>query len=575
MAVSRRPQGELAIVLHTHMPYVEGFGTWPFGEEWLWEAMTGSYLPLLDVLDAGAPLTLSLTPVLCDQLQAPGVTERFTRFVGEVRRYTHAEDARGLREGGHPVLARELERSWAEHEQALERFRERGEDLLGAFAPHAQWTSSATHAVLPLLATDAGVRIQVQTGVDSHRARFDMPSHVGAGVDRDRSLLSDANPAGSHSPRAGRSTPEWQGGFWLPECAHAPHLDELLAEAGVHRTCIELTNRFGLGAREHLRPLVTEAGVVLVPVDRVTMDLVWSDGGYPAHGAYRDYHRHTIHHHQPWGNDGGSYDHERAVALAREHARDFVERTIERLRGAQEQAASLARGDAGTPPSGGLVVCALDTELLGHWWYEGVHWLAAVVEECSRQGLALVRLDEAAALRDPLETDDSTWEASTWGTGGDLRTWSGPQVANMAFEQRAAELGVLAALGRRQEGGGRQEGEGRQGGREREKEGQEPGTPARAAMPAPADEAGRCTPAARAMLRQLLALQASDWPFMVSRGLAVPYARERFAGHREAMGRSLEGGADPARRGQGCVQPVAEGLRNLAPRADPALLLAP
>ena len=62
------PTGELAIVLHTHMPYVEsggewpdprnppngpyfeGFGTWPFGEEWLWEAIATSYLPLLDVL---------------------------------------------------------------------------------------------------------------------------------------------------------------------------------------------------------------------------------------------------------------------------------------------------------------------------------------------------------------------------------------------------------------------------------------------------------------------------------------------------------------------------------------------
>jgi 1,4-alpha-glucan branching enzyme len=65
-------EGELAIVLHSHMPYVEGFGTWPFGEEWLWEAIATSYLPLLEILDAGAPLTLSLTPVLCDQLEAPG-----------------------------------------------------------------------------------------------------------------------------------------------------------------------------------------------------------------------------------------------------------------------------------------------------------------------------------------------------------------------------------------------------------------------------------------------------------------------------------------------------------------------
>ena len=47
-AVSRRPTGALALVLHSHMPYVEGFGTWPFGEEWLWEAVACVYLPLLE-----------------------------------------------------------------------------------------------------------------------------------------------------------------------------------------------------------------------------------------------------------------------------------------------------------------------------------------------------------------------------------------------------------------------------------------------------------------------------------------------------------------------------------------------
>ena len=97
-----RERGALAIVLHTHMPYVEGFGTWPFGEEWLWEAITGCYLPLLELLDRGAPLTLSLTPVLCDQLEADGVSERFSVFVGEVRKATHAPPE-GINEYGKPL----------------------------------------------------------------------------------------------------------------------------------------------------------------------------------------------------------------------------------------------------------------------------------------------------------------------------------------------------------------------------------------------------------------------------------------------------------------------------------------
>ncbi|HEV7585721.1 MAG TPA: 1,4-alpha-glucan branching protein domain-containing protein [Solirubrobacteraceae bacterium] len=472
-------RGALAIVLHTHMPYVEGFGTWPFGEEWLWEAIVGCYLPLLDLLDRGAPLTLSMTPVLCDQLEAPGLAGRLREFVESTRRQTHEQDAAGLRAGGHVELAAEVDRSWGDYELALESLERRRGELLGSFAVHANWTSSATHAILPLLATDAGVRMQVQSGVSSHRRRFG----------------------------------DWRGGFWLPECAYTPALLRELEDAGVAAVCVELTDRFGLGASRHLRPLASDSGVVLVPIDRATISLVWSDRGYPAHGAYRDYHHHTVHHHNPWSNDGSPYAHDAALALAREHAADFVTRTLARLSDARNEA---------TLPGGGLVVCALDTELFGHWWYEGIAFLEAVVAECSRQGLELIRLDDAlerfepAAIHDGPELQE---QAISWGTDGDLSTWSGPPVAEMAFAMRAAELEVVAA-------------------------GPRAGTTA---------------------ARELLALQSSDWPFMVSRDQAVPYARQRFAGHREALARALGEGprSDPAQ------------LRNLAVDVECSALLAP
>ncbi len=294
---ARGERGALAIVLHTHMPYVEGFDTWPFGEEWLWQAMAGSYLPLLELLDRGAPLTLSLTPVLCDQLEAAGVPERFAGFVEGICRETHESDISGLRAAGEESLALELERSYGDYTRALELLRRREGDMLGAFRPHAQWTSSATHAVLPLLATDAGVRAQVQVGVDAHRGRF--------GAER------------------------WRGGFWLPECAFAPWLERALADAAVSAVCVELTGRFGLGASDHLRPLVSEAGVVHVPIDRATISLVWSDDGYPASGAYRDFHHHTLQHHNPWSNDGRAYD-PRACVRAGEGARRRLRRPHDR-----------------------------------------------------------------------------------------------------------------------------------------------------------------------------------------------------------------------------------------------------
>jgi 1,4-alpha-glucan branching enzyme len=470
----RREDGALAIVLHTHMPYVEGFGTWPFGEEWLWEAMASCYLPLLELLDSGAPVTLSLTPVLGDQLEVPELGRRFREFVADVRSFTHREDARGLRDAGHGCLARELERAAGDYGAAVQRLEAHGGDLLHALGAYARWTSSATHAVLPLLASDALVRLQVHAGVQAHVTRF------GAA---------------------------WRGGFWLPECAHAPHLEPLLARAGVLASCVELTERYGIGAREHLRPILTSSGVLLVPIDRATIDLVWSSDGYPACGAYRDYHRRTLHNHSPWSNDGRAYDHERASALARRHAADFVRRARARL-----------RRDGEGLRGGGLIVFAVDTELLGHWWYEGVTWLRAVVEECARQGLALLPLDDALAREEPVEREQRAeqWGASSWGEDRDLSTWSASGAAEMAFQARAAELALLRA--------------------------------------------GRA--AGGAAVRELLALQASDWAFMASRGLAVPYAQARFDGHREALADALEAGPGAS----------FERLRNLAVHADPTLL---
>lgn len=468
-AATPSDRGELALVLHTHMPYVEGYGTWPFGEEWLWEAVATCYLPLLDAFERhGAPLTLSLTPVLCDQLAAPGVPERLTRFLREVRRETHALDIAGCREAGRDDYARELERAAADYERALARAEAFDGDLLGAFAPYASWTSSATHAVLPLVATDAGVRLQLESGIASHRARF--------GAAR-----------------------EWAGGFWLPECAHAPWLDPLLEEAGVHATCVDLTDVLGRGTPAQLAPIATDDGPLLVPIDRATIELVWSDSGYPSHATYRDYHAFTVHHHRVWRNDGATYDHAAALKQARADAADFVARTIARL---DEGSRALGR------PA--LAVCALDTELLGHWWYEGIAWLGAVIEEAERQGLVLAPLDEALRRHEPVPLARALRDAkpapraaadvragrlptTTWGTPRDLSTWDGPQVADLAWQARAAELRTLAAERR---------------------------------------------PSATA-LRELMLLQSSDWAFQVTRDLAGPYPRERAAGHRAALEAAL------------------------------------
>jgi 1,4-alpha-glucan branching enzyme len=257
----------------------------------------------------------------------------------------------------------------------------------------------------------------------------------------------------------------------------------------VHATCVDLTDVLGRGSPELLRPRRTEAGPLLVPLDREILELLWSPAGYPSRGAYRAYHRGP-----------------RATTIPGRSTGRSTTRRGRRPRSARTPATSWRRACARVA-GGGLCVAALDTELLGHWFHEGPAWLRAVLEEASAAGLEVVPLDRAlaepgpgAAPGDPL--DESLLGTTTWGTPRDLSTWDGPAVAQLAWQARAAELELL-----------------RHG----------PHPPPRA-------------------VRELLALQSSDWAFLVSRDLSGPYPAERAAGHLAGMRAALAGeepAADP------------------------------
>jgi 1,4-alpha-glucan branching enzyme len=458
------------------MPYVEGFGTWPFGEEWLFEAIATAYLPLLELFErwgqegATGVVTVGVTPVLADQLVLPEVRERFLRFIREVRVETHRLDIEGLLREGEDQAAEALRRSATLYARAADRFEALDGRILESLRALRDaevidlWTSAATHAVLPLLATDAGVRLQVRTGIDAQRERFG----------------------------------GWSGGFWLPECAFRAGIDEQLAREGVRAFCV-----YPPGGR-HCEPIAAGDSVA-IPIDWSAISLVWDERGYPADPIYRDYHAHTLNGLRPYANGGGAYRAEPALARAREHARDFLGRVGELLDDV------LAR--RGAP---GLVVCALDTELLGHWWHEGPAWLDAVVEGAADHGVALCTLPAGLERHEPKPLVLPT---SSWGEGKDLSTWDSPAVADLVWPARRAELRLLRALGCA-------------------------GASARAAL-----ERGA---------RELLALQSSDWSFMAARKLAADYPTERVRSHHASFERAIHSALADG-------EPIEPRLRGLAP----------
>ncbi len=466
--------GDIAIVLHSHMPYVEGFGTYPFGEEWLFDAYLRSHLPVLAVAER---LTMTITPVLADQLEASGVGERLADFARTLRVGSAELDAEDMQE---PQLRDACLAEAKRYAAAIAELERLGGDLLAPFRAATQGEggielvpSSATHAILPLIATREGVDLQIDAGRRSHARRFG-PSR----------------------------------GFWLPECAYEPGLEHLLAAAGIDWVCTDQSA--GEPAEAALRPIALGGGPVTgFPLDWEAIEWLWSWEGYPSDRGYADFHNKSLRGCRPWAIDGSPYDAEAAAARAREQARSFAADVAARLRAYRERSGRR-----------GLLTFAIDTELLGHWWWEGPVWLAEALAQLPEHGVRPLTLSEARREH-PAEPRPA--RRSSWGEGKDLRTWEGRHVADLLAASRRLELRLLRELGAGLRGAG----------------------------------------AIRAA-RELLAVQASDWAFLDFRGQAGDYPYERVLDHSRALFEAIDSPETTEPR-----------LRNLAPDLDLAQLLEP
>jgi len=452
------------------MPYVEGFGTYPFGEEWLFDAVARSHLTVLEVARG---VTITVTPVLADQLEVKGVASRMLEFLREFRLDAARADARDADASLRPAAQAEVDRLVfaigrleALDGDALQAFRDAADDGAELMA------SSATHAVLPKLATAEAVRLQIDAGLRSHARRF------------------------------GRSA-----GFWLPECAFVPGLERFLAERGISHTCLDQSA--GNEGPLALEPVVLGRSLTGFTIDWPTIELVWGKSGYPSAPEYLEHHRESLNGVGLWAISGDPYDPDAARSRAQSDAEDFLDRVSERL--------TAFRRDHAKP---GLCTFAVDTELLGHWWREGPEWLAHVLDGAAGRGIDLVRLSDA---RDRHPGSERAVVASSWGEAKSLVTWDSPRAPEFPTAARRSELRLLSRVA-----------------------------------------AGLDGAVGERAVRELLALQSSDWAFMAHRGEAGEYPYERASAHAEALLEALDSGRVPSRE-----------LRNLAPDLSLSPLLEP
>ena len=496
---------DFVLALHSHLPYVLHHGRWPHGSDWLCEAAVDTYLPLLEQLqalaasDTPAPVTIGFTPVLANQLASPAFAPELEGFFDQREAACQEAPASLAATGDNALLP--LVDFWGSRLRRLRQlFHSLDRDIVAAFrrlqdAGRLEIIgSAATHGYLPLLARDESVRLQLAVGWREHRRLF------------------GRDPVGC----------------WLPECAYRPRvgtrpgIEEQLAAAGfryfftdahlarageplgtygevplgAERFDVERPETPGGTAARPVRspyrayrvtPPRAKRSVAALVRDPQSSMQVWSrHRGYPGDEWYLEFHKIRW----PgglklWRVTGPNVDlgakraYEPAPALGRvhEHARHF---------------AHLVAGIAGERRAE-VVVAPFDTELFGHWWFEGVDFIAEVYRELPHHP-AVRPATASQHLADHAPRVGVRLAEGSWGVNGDHTMWRNDRTA-WTWPRLGALEGAFW-------------------------------TTARRVLASPA-----ARPALAQAARELLLAQASDWQFMISTGAVPDYAERRFNQH--------------------------------------------
>lgn len=538
MLPSSGPTGSLMLVLHSHLPYVLCHGRTPHGADWLSEAAAECYVPLLDALNdlleegISPRITVGVTPVLAEMLADPIFIYEFTSYLQD-KMLAAERDEKAFRADGLGHLAY-LASMWRERfERTLRSFRVRyRKSILGAFrqlqdAGHIEIiTSAATHGYLPLISQDVSVQAQIKQGVQTYRHHF------------------GRDPRGFWLPEcAYRPRYSWAYPLAPDGVSPAPYLrkgvEEFLGENGLRYFVVEAHllkgmsasadgsgaggDAFGPGVYTERFPALKKlwsqftreatpayhdvslyqahylAGkgeaaeqVAVFARDPKTGHQVWSAAsGYPGDEWYLEFHKK----HAPGGHryhrvtgaqvDLGNkreYEPHRAQEMVESHAHHFVQMVKSMLREERDK--------LGAAP----VICApYDTELFGHWWFEGVDWLKGVIRRAaSDPEISLATGCEA--LERHASGFSVTMPEGSWGEGGFHWVWLNQDTQwawKLIYEAEERMRSLAAIVG-------------------------------------DDDLAGRLV---RQTARELLLLQSSDWPFNITTSTSADYAELRLNWH--------------------------------------------
>lgn len=387
--------GSINLIFHSHLPWVLNHGKWPHGEDWLFEAMAECYIPILKmsdelILEGISPkYTIGFSPVLCEQLVHPSLFKKFSDYCHHKIEYARRDEIKFINENQGEAKIN-MSKFWQNFYQQSLSYLENchNHDILDKFRElqdngHIEiMTCGLTHAYLPLVGSDINVEFQVRQAVENYKKHF------------------------GREPK----------GTWLPECAYRPAyewksaipiepfnkenyrfgLEELLHKYNLHYFITDQKNLehsknigdFEGNIYSELTPYKTYKVVSMHPKvgglsNVFTRNLklsmqVWSgEEGYPGEPNYLDFHK----------KEGGSmlrywrvtdikldmqfkdlYKPEWTYDKTELQAHHFI-KNLENSSGFYADKYS----------NYSTVALPFDTELFGHWWFEGPDFLKKLI----------------------------------------------------------------------------------------------------------------------------------------------------------------------------------------------------
>lgn len=489
-------KGYVALVLHTHMPYIRHpEGNDALEERWIFEAMSECYIPLINVYDGllrdniKFKITMSITPPTMAMLEDEYLNKRYLEYLTKSIELTEKEL---IRTKNDPEINKVAHFYNDRFKGLLNTYKNYDYRLMNAFRKFDKLgcleiiTCSATHALLPLLEVNPeAVRAQLATGVQSY---IDCIGHKPSGI-------------------------------WIPECAYTYSIDKYLKEFGINYFISESKAVFNASPKPKYgtsAPIATPNGVCTFGRDMESSYQVWSDFmGYPGDSNYREFYKDIgyelpmdyikeyinaegiridtgIKYYKITGDTDKKeiYNREVAMQKVRDHASHFASCRHNQIQSMSEH--------MDKPP---IITCPYDTELYGHWWFEGPDFIDQFIRKSAEEWTCYELTTPSEYLKQNPMVQCCSPSPSSWGENSDYSVWLNPSNDWIYRDLHACEEGMVRLAN---------------------------------TYTKPSELQKR---ALNQAARELMLAESSDWPFIIKNNTTVTYAIRRINSHLDRFNR--------------------------------------